>query len=71
MNKSKLTRLARINTKLGINLVNMKDLIRWCEDYKAGRIETVGSIIGAFTLTWNEVAFVIENLDEIKELKKL
>ena len=70
MNKTQLTRLKGIKQRLRINLTNMKDLIRWCEDYKTGKCETVGQIMSAFTLKWDDVSFIIANLKEIKKLER-
>jgi len=65
MNKSKMVRLERLSQKCEHNLTHLKDLIRWCKDYKAGKVGTVGAIMAIFTLKYDDVAFVIDNLEEI------
>jgi len=68
MNKTKLTKLERIKQKCRFNLTKIDDLIRWCGDYKIGKVDTVGQIMGVFTLKYDDVVFVIENLEEIKTI---
>lgn len=69
MNKAKTARLKRISRKCELNKTHMKDLIRWCKSYKEGRAD-IGMMMYAFTLKYDDVAFVIENLDEIKQMEK-
>ena len=65
MNKAQLEKLDVIYSKLNVNLVHMKNLIRVIDNYKPNKLN-IGLLMDMFTLTYNDVVFVSDHLKDIK-----
>ena len=64
MNEQQLKMLEVIKNNLKINRIKTKDLIRWCKDSKSNK-DDIGIFMKVFTLEYDQVVFVMDNIDEI------